>query len=197
MLFRRKSPEGFLNRTRTYFWPRRSFGRSARYFSKRVLRISGTPHAVAAGVAAGVFASFLPYPGFHFLLAAVLAWICAGNLIASAIGTAVGNPLTFPLIWGSTYEAGRFILEGRGPRQPREMDLIAAFRRLDFGQLWEPLLKPMTVGAIPLGLAFALIFYFLTRWATVAFRNRRQKRLAEKARMKAASAPQGGQAAGA
>ena len=50
------------------------------------------------GVSAGVFISFLPIPGFHFLLAALVAWCLAGNVVASALGTAFGNPLTFPVI---------------------------------------------------------------------------------------------------
>lgn len=191
MLFKRRSPASLAERLRTALWPRRSFARSARYFSKRVLRISASPHAVAAGVAAGVFASFLPVPGVHFLLAALFAWLFAGNLIASALGTTVGNPLTFPLIWSSTYEAGRFILEGRGPREPQGLDLIAAFRSLELSQLWEPLLKPMAVGAIPLGLAFAILSYVLIYWATVGFRHRRQERLAEKAAWRAGQAGPG------
>ena len=48
MLFRRRKPDGFLERVRTYLWPRRSFSRSLQYFSKRILRLKATPHAVAA-----------------------------------------------------------------------------------------------------------------------------------------------------
>ena len=73
MLFRRRKKADLLERARTFFWPRRSFLRSAQYFIKRVLRLSATPHAIAAGVAAGVFASFTPFLGFHFVIAAGLA----------------------------------------------------------------------------------------------------------------------------
>jgi uncharacterized protein len=185
MLFRRRKPAGLRERLRTLFWPRRSFWRSAQYYAKRVLRLTATPHAIAAGVAAGVFTSFLPFVGFHFIIAAILAWIIAGNILASAIGTAVGNPLTFPFIWGSTYEIGRFILEGRGPGEPRNIELVRLLRHLDFAQLWEPLIKPMTVGGVTLGLLFGMVFYVLTRWATIAFREQRRKRLADKARRRA------------
>lgn len=96
MLFRRRNPDGFFERLRTYMWPRSSFSRSPQYFSKRILRLNATPHAVAAGVAAGVFASFFPV-GFHFAIAAVLCGLIAGNLAAAALGAVVfGNPLTFP-----------------------------------------------------------------------------------------------------
>ncbi|MFR8207121.1 MAG: DUF2062 domain-containing protein [Alphaproteobacteria bacterium] len=35
--------------------------------------------------------------GFHLLLAALTAWIIRGNILASALGTAAGNPWTFRL----------------------------------------------------------------------------------------------------
>lgn len=193
MLFRRRRPASLYDRIRNFVWPRRSFARSALYFSKRVLRITATPHAVAAGVAAGAFASFFPFIGFHFVLAALFAFIIRGNILASALGTAVGNPLTFPLIWGSTYELGRFILYGGTPDIAREFAFGQVLMHLRFGELWTPLLKPMTIGAIPLGLTVATILYVFTRWATIAFRERRQQRLKERARLRAAAAVAGGQ----
>lgn len=165
-------------------WPRRSFWRSAQYLTKRVLRLTATPHAIAAGVAAGVFASFTPFVGFHFIIAAIIAWAVAGNVVASAFGTAIGNPLTFPFIWGATLQVGRFIIHD--PHDPTdELRLGNMLRHLDFSQLWDPILKPMTVGSIPLGIGFALIFYLLTRSAALAFRKQRRKRLAERARRRA------------
>jgi uncharacterized protein len=180
MLFQRRNPADFRERLRTVLWPRRSFWRSAQYFAKRVLRLRATPHAIAAGVAAGVFVSFLPIPGFHFILAGLIAWCIAGNVVASAIGTVVGNPLTFPLIWGASYEVGRFILHGRAIDGVEPLQVGAALRHLQFSQLWEPLLKPMTIGAIPLGLGLGLVFYVFTRWAVRSFHDRRRDRLAEK-----------------
>lgn len=185
MLFRRRKPADILERMRTMLWPRRSFWRSAQYFIKRVLRLTATPHAIAAGVAAGVFASFLPYMGFHFLLAAGVAWLLAGNLIASAFGTAIGNPITFPIIWASSYNLGCAILGTNAPHGGSPIQLGKLWEHLEFNQLWEPLLKPMTVGGIPLGLAFAVTFYFLTRWSVAGFRRQRQNRLLEKARRRA------------
>jgi uncharacterized protein (DUF2062 family) len=45
----------------------------------------------------------------------------------------------------------------------------------------------MAIGSIPIGIAVALAFYFVTRMATNAFRRQRRKRLAERARRRAAS----------
>jgi uncharacterized protein (DUF2062 family) len=185
MLFKRRSAPTFLQRVKGFFWPRKSFWRSFQYFAKRTLRLTATPHAIAAGIAAGAFASFLPYLGFHFLLAAAIAWCLRGNLVASAIGTAVGNPITFPFIWAGTLAAGRYILYGHELETFAPMQLGRALSHFEFASLWDPLLKPMTVGAIPLGGLCAIILYVFTRWATAAFQKARVEKRAARARSRA------------
>ena len=148
MLFRRRKPPGFWERVRTYIWPRRSFSRSIRYITKRVLRLTATPHAIAAGVAAGVFASWTPFIGFHFVMSFVIAYLIAGNMVAAAIGTSFGNPITFPFIWTSCYGLGTFILNQETVAD-RHINLVRLFRHLDIADLWQPVLKPMLVGGDP------------------------------------------------
>lgn len=197
MLFKRREPEGFLSRFRTALWPRRSFGRSVQYFMKRVVRLTATPHAIAAGVAAGVFASWTPFLGFHFVIAAGLAFLLAGNLLASALATGFGNPITFPFIWGGTHKLGNFLLgERRYKFDHGDVNLVHHFKRVDwwdpwdvvqlFERLWHPFLKPMSLGAIPLGILTAAIFYAVTYWAVKSYQERRKLMLA---RNVTASAP--------
>lgn len=172
-------------------WPRRSWARSAKYVTKRILRLTGSPHAIAAGVGAGVFASFTPFLGLHFLIAFLVAYIVAGNFLAAAMGTFFGNPVSFPLIWTSTYKIGNFILAGE-LQEPagNGMDSLANTGIMDLGLsglwekvigLWDPLIKPMSIGAVPLGVTFGIMAYIVTRWAAVVFRRARLKRLARKA----------------
>ncbi|TIW48777.1 MAG: DUF2062 domain-containing protein [Mesorhizobium sp.] len=182
MLFKRRKRATIWSKVRGLFWPTRSFRRSARYFTKRILRLTAAPHAVAAGVAAGVFASFLPFVGFHFIIAATVALFIRGNLAASALGTAIGNPITFPFIWAATLAVGRLILDGRNPGSLAPLHFGDLLRTVDVVHLWEPLLKPMTVGGVPLGIFFGLIFYGTTLWATTTFHKRRRLRLAESTR---------------
>ncbi|GIL03225.1 MAG: membrane protein [Alphaproteobacteria bacterium] len=200
MLFSRRNPVSWRERLRIALWPRRSWSRSGLYVAKRVLRLTSSPHSIAAGVAAGVFASFTPFIGFHFLLAFAIAYLIAGNFLSAALGTFAGNPLTFPFIWASTYATGKFILSGArttgngGHHRIAELvehdvfsvGLGGMFERL--ARIWEPVLKPMTVGAIPLGIVFAIAFYILTRWAAIKFRQARQKRLSQRQRERAATA---------
>jgi uncharacterized protein (DUF2062 family) len=182
MLFRSRVRPGVLKRLRLAAWPRHSWSRSARYFTKRILRLSGSPHAIAAGVAAGTFASFTPFIGFHFLIGFVIAFLLGGNMVAAALGTAVGNPLTFPFIWASTYKVGSIILGAdatatamaSGQLSPelfaRSLDAIA------------PIVGPMVVGSVPLGVPASVALYILVFQSVRGFRALRQQRIAARQR---------------
>jgi len=169
---------------RTALWPRRSFGRSFQYFIKRVLRLTATPHAIAAGVAAGVFASWTPLLGFHFILAFALSYVLAGNMVAAALGTAFGNPLTFPFIWTLTIKIGNMLIGIETGAHQKHVNLEALLRHLDISQLWEPVLKPMLIGAMPPGVVSGIAFYILTYWGVSAFQARRKSKLAERAKVR-------------
>lgn len=177
-----------------WIWPRRSWMRSSQYVTKRILRLTASPYAVAAGVAVGAFTSFTPFMGLHFVIAFILAWMVRGNLLASALGTFVGNPLTFPIIWAATYNTGHYLLHNvhvdSGPPDIVEAmkNVMSAVFELDgqaamlaLEQIWEPLLWPMLVGGCILGPVVAMPIYFLTKRATALFQESRRDRLICKA----------------
>ena len=187
MLFRRKKPAAFWEKMRITFFPRHSYGRSIKYLQKRILRLNATPHAIAAGLAAGVFVSFTPFIGVHFFLAFVIAYVVAGNMLAAAAGTFIGNPLTFPIIWSASLEIGKVILKGRfddlddieiSHVEPKE------FSYLDIVNIWDPLIKPMLVGGIPLGLLAAIPIYILARWSIIKYRAARSAKINRRAAIK-------------
>lgn len=191
---KRRTPPTWVEYLRILVWPRRSWLRSGQYVTKRILRITATPHAIAAGVAAGALTSFSPFMGLHFLIAAMLAWVVRGNLIASALGTFVGNPLTFPFIWAATYQTGHFLLQSRPssvdtpPLAAAMADVFRALWELDMSgakaalaDIWFPLLYPMTVGGLVLGLCLAIPIYFATRRGALIFREARRNKLMAKA----------------
>lgn len=180
-MFQRKNPLTRRERLRLMVWPRRSFSRSLKYGGKRIVRITASPHAVAAGLAIGVFSAFTPFFGFHLIIAIVLAYFFSANIAAAALGTTIANPLTIPFIWGSTFELGRFLTRGSIEAAP-PTHLMRALETMHFGELWAPVLKPMLVGSTVMGAIFALLVYFATRYAVSGFRRRRMERLAEKHR---------------
>ena len=186
MLFKRRQGPTLLQRMLILLWPQRGLQRGWRYLWHRMTRISATPHTIALGAAAGAFASFTPFMGFHFIIAAVIAFALGGSIVASALGTAVGNPLTFPFIWLASYNLGALLL-GHRQRTGLSIDLPDHKFMLLFtqpGALWrafwtaiDPYIVPMTVGGVPLGMACGLAVYFIVRSAVAGYQRRRQARL--------------------
>ena len=107
-------------------------------------------------------------------MAALLAWVIGGSVVAALLGTFVGNPLTYPLFWYSTYEVGNLML--RGEVSERSIDLSGGIFQKSLEQLW-PILKPMTLGSIPVGLALAALSYVLVKPMVEAYKNRRRREL--------------------
>ena len=174
MLFRRREAESLLGRMRVHMWPRRSWSRSSRYVVYRLRRLSDTPYAVALGFAAGVFTAVTPFLGTHMVMAVLLAWVIGGSVVAALLGTFVGNPLTYPLIWYSTYQVGNLMLGEPAERQ--NIDLSGGIFQSSLDQLW-PILKPMTLGCVPVGLALAGLSYILVRPMVEAYKHRRRREL--------------------
>ncbi|WP_334176355.1 DUF2062 domain-containing protein [Pseudoxanthobacter sp.] len=184
MLFRRRHPLTWQQRARVALWPARSWRRSFYYMAKRILRLRATPHAIAVGTAAGVFISCTPLLGLHILLASAITWALGGNVIAAVLATWFGNPITFPIIWASTWQLGRWILEygfGRAPDLSgfHPADLAARLTTYSLRDVW-PVIEPMLVGSLPIGLACAFTAYAATRFAVNVFRRRQEERLALK-----------------
>ncbi|WJH39480.1 DUF2062 domain-containing protein [Aliirhizobium terrae] len=145
------------------------------YYRLKVMRIGGSPHAVAAGLAVGVLSAWTPFLGFHLLFALPVAWLIGGSMVAAALGTAFANPLTCPIIWPLTWELGQVMLGGEATS--RHVDLESLLSHLDVSQLWRPILEPMLLGSLPLGLLCGLVFYGVTYLGIRSFRNRRLDRL--------------------
>ncbi len=185
-MFARREKPGILQRIRLFLFPPGGLRRAWTYIWHRTKRIAATPYAIAAGFAAGAFVSFTPFIGFHFILAGILAWVLRGSILASALGTAVGNPLTFPFIWWATYNLGGLIL-GYDLKSEITIDLPQGFWMMLFTQpaeffhmFWEalgPILLPMLVGSLPIGGAFGIVIYFLVYKAVARYQERRRERL--------------------
>ena len=176
-MFRRRVELHPLRKLRETFWPSAGWKRAIQYGWRRVWRLSGTPHAISMGIAAGVFASCTPFIGFHILVAMLIAWVLRGNLIASAIGTFAGNPLTFPAIWFVVYEVGRYMVGAPVAANPDIAETLQSDRAFD---MILPLLVPLTVGAVPVGIVLGGVGYVMTRSGVEAYQVRRRRRLAER-----------------
>jgi uncharacterized protein (DUF2062 family) len=138
------------------------------------VNLRASPHEIALGCALGAFVSITPLLGVQTLLAVIFALMLRASVPAAIIGTFVGNPLSWPFIWVSTYVMGLQIVGLEGAfdpsavqrnilllwgalvdRSPLLFDATAAL-------LW-PLLWPMLAGSVPIGLLTAAIVYYISR----------------------------------
>lgn len=158
----------------------------------RLWRIKATPHSIALGCAVGVFAIFTPFLGCQMLLAASLALLFRGSVVASAVGTFAGNPLTYPIIWGSTFAVGNLFLGNSANAEIGKLSTGAQALGVSiskaspdgvataFQGLW-PILKPMALGALPLGGLTATLIYFIVRRLLQTQHDRRANKVSPEA----------------
>jgi uncharacterized protein (DUF2062 family) len=184
-MFKRRKRRPLFARLREFVWPSLGWRRMAVYTGHRIKRMPGSTYSIAAGIACGAAISCTPFIGFHFLLSALLAWIVGGNIMASAIGTAFGNPWTLPFIWYWTFHFGSWMLGyGFGASQLPE--------HLTIGYIFDnPLavLLPMSIGSIPTGAAAWVAFYWPVRRMVEGYKRARQFRLARRAHKVKRTAP--------
>lgn len=173
MLFSPRHPPSWQSRLKVALWPRRSFARSFRYIGWRIVRLGGSPHGLALGVAIGVFVATLPIPGIQLLLAGLVAWALRGNVPAALLGTFWANPLSLPFLWLASHWLGSAAVGG--PATLNAHELLATLEQMRvtlltpgkqtlatvYGLLW-PVWKPLLVGSVPIASVCAVLFYGLT-----------------------------------
>lgn len=191
----KRNPRSYARVVLEFFYPRGGWYRAARYVIHRLRRLPDPAHRISRGIAAGVFVSFTPLFGMHFVIAALIAWMIRGNMVAAVLATFFGNPVTFPFIAELSLRLGAHILG-----QPMDMHLpqvAEAFGRATY-DLWHNFLAvftraeaewdglsrfffrvflPYLVGGILPGLGAAVVAYYLSRPVITAYQKQRIKRL--------------------
>jgi hypothetical protein len=193
--------------------PRGGWIRAVTYIFHRLRRLPDPPHRIARGVASGVFISFTPLFGLHFVLTTTINWAIGGNFVASVIGNWFGNPVTLPLIAYSSVWLGQWLMHVH-----HKIDLHAlmqittdmstelwrncfaiftsATMRWDaFTEFTKDYFLPYLLGGVILGLVFSIASHYLTVRAVEAYRRLRLRRMRERAdrrlRMQARNAAAG------
>lgn len=149
----------------------------------RLLDLRASPHEIGLGCALGAFVSITPLLGVQTLLAVLLAFVLRGSVPAAIVGTFLGNPLSWPFIWVSTYLMGLQMIGLDGAFDPgaveRNIQLLwgalldPSPRIVDAAlALFWPLLWPMLAGSVPIGLLTAAIVYYISRNAVRGWRKR-------------------------
>ena len=185
MLFKRRDKRTKLKYIKDILFPKKGWRRALEYISYRLIRIPDTPHRIALGLSCGVFVSFLPIFGAHFIVGALLAYMIKGNIFASIIGTIVGNPITFPIIAGASINFGQYIL-GQSSTDMDDISFnwemfkdIFSFENFNwyfikgFGV---DIFLPYFIGGTIFGVIASLIFYFLFKRFVRAHQLRRKRK---------------------
>ncbi len=187
MVFKRRDKLPWGIRIKEFFAPKKGWRRGIEYLSLRMQRLPDSANSIALGFACGVYASFTPFFGFHFVIAAALAWAFRSNLYASAVGTFFGNPITFGFIMWSSLTVGEAIM-GIDTSLAEELKTLGFLDKLILLlQNIPTLVVPYFVGGLIPGITCAVICYFLLIPVVMAYQQRRRKRMMERARKRLAT----------
>ena len=193
MIFKRRDRRLTLVRFKELFLPKNGWKRAIDYFIFRVKRLPDTPHKIAIGIATGVFCSFTPFFGLHFFLAAFLAYIIKGNVVAALFGTFFGNPITWPFIASFSVKLGQILLGHSvtnfeillinfveaSDATLQGLKSIFGYGESDWTLVYSfftELLLPYFIGGFVLGLIAALFSYFVFRPIIYAYKVNKNKK---------------------
>ncbi|MHA6263162.1 DUF2062 domain-containing protein [Arenibacterium sp. CAU 1754] len=109
MVFRRRDRRPMLRAIADFLYPRGGWTRAFLYVKHRVRRLPDTPERIARGIWAGVFTTFTPFYGLHFVVAFLISRVMHGNILAALMATFFGNPLTYVPIGLISLKTGHWL----------------------------------------------------------------------------------------
>ncbi len=200
MVFKRRDRRPIWQIVLDFIYPRGGWLRAFEYVKHRVRRLPDTPEKISRGIAVGVFTTYTPFFGLHFLVAFLLSRLVRGNVLASLMATFFGNPLTYVPIAATSLWFGHRILgtppgdganvRGMGRRiSDAWSDLWHNFKaiftpeRMEWAGLrvfYDDFFFPFMVGAIVPGVISGAIAYYLSVPVIRAYQRRRRSKLQAK-----------------
>ncbi len=209
MVFKRRERRSIGEIVGRSLYPRGGWGRAFNYVKHRVRRLPDTPEKISRGIWAGVFTSFTPFYGLHFVVAALIAKLMRGNIFAALTGTFFGIPPTYIPIAIASLGTGHWMLGrpfsaatfGFGRDVPADFcgigcrfnealgdithNIMAAFthERADWHGLrgfYDEVFFPYMIGSVIPGIIAATICYAIALPLIRAHQKRRQKALRAK-----------------
>ena len=165
--FRRRQALSLMKRLRQSIWPQMGIQRYLKCMWLNLLRVKASPYSLAAGLSTGAAISFTPFLGGHLILSLVICWLIRANLLAGTIGTLVGNPWTFPIIWLTIYHAGTQILHliknlNIFSIPSPWLEKVSSFEIATLLHDWERIFWPMFIGSLPVVPLIWSIFFITT-----------------------------------
>lgn len=175
-MFKRRKQRTLVESVREWVWPRAGWNRLLLYYRHRLVRLPDSSYRIAAGLACGAAISFTPFIGLHVILAMVLAFAMRANVVAAVIGTIVGNPWTIPLILVLTYRMGAWAMGLDTHVGITDLFDVEVFF-LNPWQALKPVLPPMIIGGVPLGVLVWWLVYWPAHQIIERYKLQRLKHL--------------------
>jgi len=198
-VFKRRDRRPIWRIAQTAVYPHGGWRRAFEYVKHRVRRLPDTPEKIGRGIWAGVFTTFTPFYGLHFVIAAAIAKLMRGNILAALMATFFGNPLTYVPIGVVSLTTGHWLL-GVRPNNIEHQSLggkfaaagadlwhnfVALFtpETMDWSALavfYRDVFFPYLLGGMIPGAVTATIAYYMSVPLLRAYQNRRRKILRSK-----------------
>lgn len=171
------------------------------------VRLRGSHHAVAWGVAIGMIVAFSPTIGLQMFIAAGIAHLFGASKPAAIAPVWLTNPVTIPPVYAFTYYLGTFFYAGPSASTVYNMlvDIAKSLRSMQFYEVldqataffhigWD-IFIPMCIGGLIVGAVAAAVSYPITLWVMQWFndfrhhrKQKRRVRMEERRLRKAATA---------
>lgn len=139
---------------------------------QRFIRLRASPHAIAGGMALGLFIGMSPFFGLHVITAIALAALFKWSKISALIGVQITNALTAPMIYPINYWVGVKLAGSSGraiwPADFSLGELAKLFRESTH------IMMDLMIGGAVLGVPLAIVGYVLTLRMVMAYRRRRR-----------------------
>lgn len=191
-MFLRRHKLGIFGKMRQSLSPGKGYSRIWHYLVWRVKRLPGTPEFIATGLAIGVGINFWPYLFTHLITGYILCRLLKGSIIAMFIGTLLGNPWTFAVVYPIMFRIGKVLLGARLFHPQHSDDAVVRSLENVWDRIWpieswqtistifQELFLPLMLGGFLLGLPCVLITYYVTRNALRVYQEQKLKNLLAK-----------------
>ncbi len=168
--------------------------RARRFLALKVLHTDDPPHAIALGVAVGVFVGFLPLVGLQTVIAIAVAALLRANKIVCVPIVWITNPVTMWPIYYGCLKLGQVVTPWRTSTTEDVKRLVQIANE---GSLFDPAFwgklatflggvgVELWVGCIIVGLAFGIPAYFGSRSSVTSYRERRRQKLLKRSLFRA------------
>jgi uncharacterized protein len=138
--------------------------------AERLLSLKDPPHAIAVGMAVGMFFGLIPLWGLKTLLALAVTRLLRGSIVAAAIAVTLHDVVlpVVPLLLRWEYDVGYWLLSHPHALPPRlhmsHQNPAIWFHWSTFFTVGQPLLLGSFVLAAPVGVVTYYVALALVKW---------------------------------